>query len=44
MNLGMAKKQLGEHSDEVPDAEAARELAGARDRGDHLLLRRRAAG
>lgn len=31
MNPGMAKKRLGDHSDEVPDAEAARELAGARN-------------
>lgn len=29
MNLGMAKKKLGDHGDEVPDAEAARELVGA---------------
>jgi signal transduction histidine kinase len=36
MNLGMAKRKLGDHGDVVPDAEAARELvsaalAGARD-------------
>jgi len=29
MNLGMAKKKLGDHGDDVPDAEAARELVGA---------------
>jgi len=29
LNLGMAKKKLGDHGEDVPDAEAARELVGA---------------